>query len=80
MSSNISQAPEEAAGGGGGNSADMSRYDYPATTVSSWADSVNRVYGLYGSFLFIGLFLGLLFIFATVLIIYYKQIIEGYGG
>ncbi len=42
------------------------------------ADSVNRVYGLYGSFLFIGLFLGLLFIFATVLIIYYKQIIEGY--
>lgn len=77
VSANISQA-RKAAGEGGGNSADMSRYDYPATTVSSRADSVNWVYGLYGSFLFIGLFLGLLFIFATVLIIYYKQIIEGY--
>ncbi len=31
-----------------------------------------------GGFLFIGLFLGVLFIIATVLIIYYKQISEGY--
>ncbi len=35
-------------------------------------------YSLYGSFLFLGLFLGALFLLATVLIIYYKQISEGY--
>ena len=34
--------------------------------------------GLYGGFYFIGVFLGVLFIMATVLIIYYKQISEGY--
>jgi len=33
---------------------------------------------MYGGLFFIGLFLGLLFIMATVLIIYYKQIVEGY--
>ncbi len=33
---------------------------------------------LYGGFFFIGIFLGLLFVMATVLIIYYKQISEGY--
>lgn len=35
-------------------------------------------YMLYGGFLFLGVFLGLLFLMATVLIIYYKQISEGY--
>ena len=35
-------------------------------------------YSLYGSLLFLGLFLGALFLMATVLIIYYKQISEGY--
>lgn len=35
-------------------------------------------YSMYGGFLFLGLFLGLLFMCATVLIIYYKQISEGY--
>jgi len=35
-------------------------------------------YSVYGGLLFLGLFLGLLFIMATVLIIYYKQIAEGY--
>lgn len=34
--------------------------------------------GVYGGFFFIGVFLGLLFVMATVLIIYYKQISEGY--
>lgn len=34
--------------------------------------------GLYGGFFFIGVFLGVLFVMATVLIIYYKQISEGY--
>lgn len=33
---------------------------------------------LYGSLLFIGVFLSVLFLIATVLIIYYKQITEGY--
>ena len=35
-------------------------------------------YSLYGSLLFLGLVLGALFLMATVLIIYYKQISEGY--
>ncbi|MEA5142053.1 MAG: ABC transporter permease [Oscillibacter sp.] len=34
--------------------------------------------GFYGTFFFIGMFLGLLFLLATVLIIYYKQASEGY--
>lgn len=41
-------------------------------------DNIQEVYGLYGGFLFLGILLGLLFLMATVLIIYYKQIIEGY--
>lgn len=35
-------------------------------------------YELYGGLLFIGIYLGILFVVATVLIIYYKQISEGY--
>jgi len=38
----------------------------------------NGFYSLYGGLFFLGLFLGILFIMATVLIIYYKQITEGY--
>lgn len=41
-------------------------------------ESRKDVYSLYGSLFFLGIFLGLLFIMATVLIIYYKQISEGY--
>lgn len=37
-----------------------------------------EVYATYGGFLFLGVFLGILFLMATVLIIYYKQISEGY--
>ena len=33
---------------------------------------------MYGGFLFLGVFVGALFLMATVLIIYYKQISEGY--
>lgn len=36
------------------------------------------IHSLYGGLLFVGIFLGLLFTIATVLIIYYKQITEGY--
>ena len=35
-------------------------------------------FGLYGGVFFIGMYLGSLFLMATVLIIYYKQISEGY--
>lgn len=47
-----------------------------------WVDSRDRAelesYSMNGGFFFLGMFLGLLFIVATVLIIYYKQISEGY--
>lgn len=36
------------------------------------------LYALYGGLFFLGIFLGLLFLMATVLIIYYKQVAEGY--
>ena len=56
----------------------QSAREYPIQYISSRAGSIDRFYVLYGGFLFIGVFLGMLFIAATVLIIYYKQIIEGY--
>lgn len=46
--------------------------------VESKADSRESFMSLYGGFFFIGVFLGSLFIMATILIIYYKQISEGY--
>lgn len=46
--------------------------------VESVAGERDMFYGLYGGLLFLGVFLGLLFIMATVLIIYYKQLSEGY--
>ena len=41
-------------------------------------DQAYDFYAMYGGFLFLGIFLGILFLLATVLIIYYKQISEGY--
>lgn len=46
--------------------------------VESRELSTESFYALYGGLLFIGIYLGLLFLMATVLIIYYKQISEGY--
>ncbi|UWG95386.1 ABC transporter permease [Dehalobacter sp. DCM] len=46
--------------------------------VESKQAATGEFYALYGGFLFLGLFLGALFLIATVLIIYYKQISEGY--
>lgn len=37
-----------------------------------------EIYAAYGGLLFLGLFLGFLFLMATTLIIYYKQVSEGY--
>lgn len=47
-------------------------------TVETVAGSREDFLTLYGGLFFLGIFLGLLFIMATVLIIYYKQISEGY--
>lgn len=46
--------------------------------VESAAGSKEEFFSLYGGLFFLGIFLGGLFIMATVLIIYYKQISEGY--
>ena len=48
---------------------------------SDWtlrSEGAADAYGLAGGFLFLGIFLGFIFLMATVLIIYYKQISEGY--
>ncbi|PWJ48247.1 FtsX-like permease family protein [Faecalicatena contorta] len=47
-------------------------------TVEYRAAYSQEFYALYGGFLFLGIFVGALFLMATVLIIYYKQISEGY--
>ncbi|MEY8386086.1 ABC transporter permease [Oscillospiraceae bacterium 38-13] len=47
-------------------------------SFTSKQDQAQDFYAMYGGFLFLGVFLGLLFLMATVLIIYYKQISEGY--
>ncbi|MBS6560430.1 MAG: ABC transporter permease [Clostridiales bacterium] len=46
--------------------------------IESRAASYKNAVSLYGGFLFIGIFLSALFVMATILIIYYKQITEGY--
>ncbi len=46
--------------------------------IDSSEASRESFYALYGGLLFIGIFLGSLFLMATVLIIYYKQLTEGY--
>lgn len=45
---------------------------------TSKQDQAVDFYAMYGGFLFLGVFLGILFLMTTVLIIYYKQISEGY--
>lgn len=47
-------------------------------TIRSHQDMASNFYMIYGGFLFLGLFLGLLFLITTIIIIYYKQISEGY--
>lgn len=46
--------------------------------VEGAESSRESFYSIYGGLFFLGIFLGLIFIMATVLIIYYKQIAEGY--
>lgn len=48
------------------------------SVVYSVSANKEDAYSLYGGLLFLGIFLGIVFIMATVLIMYYKQIYEGY--
>lgn len=50
----------------------------PSVYVQSKHLAKQSWYAMHGAFLFLGIFLGFLFLLATVLIIYYKQISEGY--
>lgn len=51
---------------------------FPDGTMESRMLSRSSFYELYGGLFFIGIYLGSMFVMATVLIIYYKQISEGY--
>lgn len=53
------------------------RLNLPAY-LESKTSSYASFFSLYAGFLFVGIFLSILFIMATVLILYYKQISEGY--
>ena len=55
----------------------MNRNQISALTEAR-AEARSSFMSLYGGLFFIGVFLGVLFVMATVLIIYYKQISEGY--
>ena len=54
--------------------------DFGITSMRVESREVNRTdfYGTYGGLFFLGILLSVIFIFAAVLIIYYKQITEGY--
>lgn len=59
-----------------GTGVDAGYYDMLRINLRS--ETEQEVYGLSGGFLFLGVFLGIVFMMATVLIIYYKQVSEGY--
>ncbi len=48
-------------------------------SLQSRQDGIDELYSFNGSFLFLGIFLGMIFMMAAVLIIYYKQVSEGYS-
>lgn len=54
------------------------RLGYYRCYVESQQNERNDFYGLFGSLFYLGVILSLVFILAAVLIIYYKQISEGY--
>lgn len=57
---------------------DSNSITFTSGRVDDGIESSGEFYGMLGGFFFLGLFLGLLFLMATVLIIYYKQVSEGY--
>lgn len=68
----VQTAVRGALAGQGKDGADLS------CSLQSRQETQRQNASLYGSFLFLGLFLGLIFALATDLIIYYKQVSEGY--
>ncbi len=50
------------------------RFSY---SISSTSETRENMFSVFGAFLFLGLFLGTLFLLAAVLILYYKQLSEG---
>lgn len=52
--------------------------DYPGYTLDSKAEGRADIIALNGGLFFLGVMLGAVFLFGTVLIMYYKQISEGY--
>ena len=61
-----------------GNKTDYGAGRWEYMSWNSSGQGRSELYDLAGGFLFLGLFLGFIFLMATVLIIYYKQISEGY--
>ena len=57
---------------------DKEEYGIYSRTVSGREDSRTEFTELYGGLFFLGIMLSVIFIFAAVLIIYYKQLSEGY--
>lgn len=51
---------------------------YYSYSIECKAQERDEFYGTFGGIFFLGIFLSIIFLAATVLIIYYKQIIEGY--
>lgn len=56
----------------------MGNQSYSGWSIDSRESAYRNFYALYGGLLFLGLFLGIMFLMVTVLIIFYKQISEGY--
>jgi putative ABC transport system permease protein len=52
--------------------------EFLSVMTSSRAENYKQFLANYGGLFFLGIFLGFLFLMATVLIIYYKQVTEGY--
>ena len=60
------------------NGTDFSDREFFSTLCEVVAKERPGFYGLYGGLFFLGILLGIVFLFAAVLIVYYKQISEGY--
>lgn len=58
-----------------GEDVDSGGYGY---SWKSRTEQAGYFYGMYGSLFFLGMILGIVFLFSTALILYYKQISEGY--
>lgn len=57
---------------------DVQKWRQQALEAENSYEMAEQLYQIYGGLLFVGLFIGILFLMATALIIYYKQISEGY--